>query len=77
MGVERKNNAKVTLIGEQDRDDITTKVWIQGRSDLIIVCLFAFLDKLVDMFGKEDVLEVIDLYRNKHETENPKGELLS
>lgn len=77
MGVERKNNAKVTLIGEQDRDDITSKVWIQGRGDLIIVCLFAFLDKLVDMFGKEDVLEVIDLYRNKHEPENPKGELLS
>ena len=77
MGAERKNNAKVTLIGEQDRDDITSKVWIQGRGDLIIVCLFAFLDKLVDMFGKEDVLEVIDLYRNKHEPENPKGELLS
>lgn len=80
MGVERKNYAKVTLtgeLGEQDRDDITSKVWIQGRGDLIIVCLFAFLDKLVDMFGKEDILEVIDLYKNKHEPENPKGELLS
>ena len=77
MGVKRKNNAEVTLSAEQVRDDITSKIKIQGRGDLIVVCLFAFLDKLMDMYGKKDVLEVIDVYRNKHEPENPKGELLS
>lgn len=80
MGVERKNYAKVTLTGElggQDRDDITSRVWIHGRGDLIIVCLFAFLDKLVDMFGKEDILDIIDLYVNKLKSEKAEGELLS
>ena len=77
MGAKRKNNAEVTLSSEQVRDDITSKVKIQGRGDLIVVCLFAFLDKLMDMYGKEDVLEIIDVYMNKHEPENPKGELLS
>ena len=77
MGVKRKNNAEVTLSSEQVRDDITSKVKIQGRGDLIVVCLFAFLDKLMDMYGKKDVLEIIDVYMNKHEPENPKGELLS
>ena len=77
MGAKRKNNAEVTLSSEQVRDDITSKVKIRGRGDLIVVCLFAFLDKLMDMYGKEDVLEIIDIYMNKHEPENPKGELLS
>lgn len=77
MGVERKNKAMVTLIGELDRDDITSNVWIQGRGDLIIVCLFAFLDKLMDMYGKKDVLEIIDVYMNKLKSENAEGELLS
>lgn len=77
MGAERKNNAEVTLSAEQVRDDITSKVKIQGRGDLIVVCLFAFLDKLMDMYGKKDVLEIIDVYMSKHEPENPKGELLS
>lgn len=77
MGAKRKNNAEVTLSSEQVRDGITSKVKIQGRGDLIVVCLFAFLDKLVDMYGKKDVLENIDVYMNKHESENPKGELLS
>lgn len=77
MGVKRKNNAEVTLSAEQVRDDITSKVKIQGRGDLIVVCLFAFLDKLMDMYGKKDVLEIIDVYMNKHEPENAKGELLS
>lgn len=77
MGAKRKNNAEVNLSSEQVRDDITSRVKIQGRGDLIIVCLFAFLDKLTDMYSKEEVLEIIDVYMNKHEPENPKGELLS
>lgn len=77
MGAKRKNNAEVNLSSEQVRDDITSKVKIQGRGDLIVVCLFAFLDKLMDMYGKKDVLEIIDVYMNKHEPENAEGELLS
>ena len=77
MGVKRKNNAEVTLSAEQVRDDITSRVKIQGRGDLIVVCLFAFLDKLMDMYGKKDVLEIIDLYVNKLKSEKAEGELLS
>ena len=77
MGVKRKNNAEVTLSSEQVRDDITSKIKIQGRGDLIIVCLFAFLDKLTDMYSKEEVLDIIDLYLNKLKSENAEGEWLS
>ena len=77
MGVKRKNNAEVTLSSEQVRDDITSKIKIQGRGDLIIVCLFAFLDKLTDMYSKEQVLDIIDLYVNKLKSENAEGEWLS
>ena len=77
MGVKRKNNAEVTLSSEQVRDDITSKIKIQGRGDLVIVCLFAFLDKLTDMYSKEEVLDIIDLYVNKLKSENAEGEWLS
>lgn len=77
MGAKRKNNAEVNLSSEQVRDDITSKIKIQGRGDLIIVCLFAFLDKLTDMYSKEEVLDIIDLYVNKLKSEKAEGELLS
>ena len=76
MGAKRKNNAEVNLSSEQVRDDITSKIKIQGRGDLIIVCLFAFLDKLTDMYSKEEVLDIIDLYVNKLKSEKAEGELL-
>lgn len=77
MGAKRKNNAEVNLSSEQVRDDITSKIKIQGRGDLIIVCLFAFLDKLTDMYSKEEVLDIIDLYVNKLKSEKAEGEWLS
>lgn len=77
---DMKPTAHVEINSEEEKGGVGATVKIEGRGDIVLYSLFAFIDQMADRIGKRNLVGLLMIYLDKcllAEKDDEDAEMLS